>query len=73
MTDKRQSELQEEIAKKVKELLDEKNWSMSHFSILLGKSKSHVSRILSADMNLTLRVISEMEEVLGKKILDVKK
>jgi hypothetical protein len=37
----------------------------------LGKRKSHISMILSGKMNLTLRVIVELETALGVKILKI--
>jgi ribosome-binding protein aMBF1 (putative translation factor) len=72
MSQKRYDQLRNQVAKRIEAILEKKEWSMSHFSVLLGKSKSHVSSILNADANLTLRVISEMEEILEEKILEVK-
>ena len=72
MSQKRYNEVRKQVADRVKAILDKKQWSMFHFSILLGKSKSHVFGILSADANLTLHVISEMEEVLEENILEVR-
>ena len=72
MSEKRLNQLKKEVAERVQGILDKKDWTMSHFALQLGKSKSHVSGILNANINLTLRVISEMEEVLEEKILEVK-
>ena len=72
MSTKRLNQLKTEVSKRLQVILDEKGWTMSYFAQLLGKSKSHVSGILNADINLTLRVISEMEEVLDEKLIDVK-
>lgn len=72
MSEKRLNQLKKDVAKRIQTILDQKEWTMSHFAQLLGKSKSHVSGILNANINITLRVISEMEDVLEEKILEVK-
>lgn len=69
--EQRFEQLQKQVAKSVQSVLDEKEWSLSQFAERLGKSKSHVYAIINEEANLTLRVIAEIEEVLGKKLIKV--
>jgi transcriptional regulator with XRE-family HTH domain len=72
MTDQqRYDQLRKQVAERVTAILVEKGWTLSHFADILGKSKSHVSSILNAKANLTLRVIAQLERALGEQILKV--
>jgi transcriptional regulator with XRE-family HTH domain len=69
----RQQDLQTDIAERILFLLEKREMTQQQFADTLGKNKSHVSRIIHGKMNLTVRLISEMEKVLDAAIVNVDK
>ncbi|TVR89988.1 MAG: XRE family transcriptional regulator [Saprospirales bacterium] len=60
-----------DIAVEVNKILDEYGWTQKDLAKKLGKSESEVSKWLSGLHNLTLKSISKIEAVLGRKIIEV--
>lgn len=67
----RLKELKTAIATKVRTSLEENQWSQQEFADKLGANKSFVSKLLSGEYNLTLKSITQIEAVLGEKILKI--
>jgi transcriptional regulator with XRE-family HTH domain len=68
---KRLKELQDQLAVNVQSILIEKGWSQQDLADKLKKNKSHISQILHSKVNLTLRLIVEIEDALDKKIINM--
>ncbi len=71
MTEKRQKGVQEQIGIRVQSILEEKGWSQQQLADKLGKDKGYISRIIRGEMNVTIRVIAELEQALSAKILKI--
>lgn len=63
----------EQIASRIRALLDQKGWSQQQLADAMGVNKSYVSKILSGEQNMTLEGISSIEKALGERIVDVLK
>lgn len=68
---KRLKELQDQLAMNVKSILVQRGWSQQDLADRLKKSKSQISQILNSKFNLTLRLIVEIEDALGEKIISM--
>jgi len=66
---KRLKELQDQLAENVQSILAEKGWSQQDLADKLKKNKSHISQILNSKVNLTMRLIVEIEAALGEQII----
>lgn len=60
-----------DIAVEVNNVLDEYGWTQKDLADKLGKSESEISKWLSGLHNLTLKSISKIESVLGRKVIEV--
>ena len=57
------------IANKVRKILNDRNLNDGDFAMLLGKTRSEVSKWLSGSHNLTQKSIIKMEIALGVKLI----
>jgi transcriptional regulator with XRE-family HTH domain len=58
---------QREFADVVYAILDRKGWSQKQLADRMGKDASYLSRVLSGDVGLTLKTITEVESAIGQK------
>lgn len=63
----------EQIALRIRALLDQKGWSQQQLADAMGVNKSYISKILSGEQNMTLEGISSIEKALGFSIIDIRK
>jgi antitoxin component HigA of HigAB toxin-antitoxin module len=56
------------VAIKVLALMDEKDWTQQQVAGMLGCSQQYVSRIVKGSENLSLEMLSKIEDVLGIEI-----
>jgi transcriptional regulator with XRE-family HTH domain len=59
------------IAKRIRLLLKEKEWSQQDLAEAMDVNKSYISKILAGDQNMTLEGITSIEKALGKRIIDI--
>lgn len=59
------------MAVRIADAIDAKGWSKSEFAAAIGKAPSEVSRWLSGTHNFTLDTLSDIEVVLGVRLLQV--
>jgi antitoxin component HigA of HigAB toxin-antitoxin module len=57
-----------EATELVEELMENRQVNRSELAALLGKSKAHVTQLLSGDRNLTLRTLAELAFVLDERV-----
>lgn len=67
----RLAELQVQIGARIRHVLQQKGWKQQTLATHLGRGKSYVSLIIAGKMNLTLRIIADVEFALGEKIVEV--
>ena len=60
-----------DIADRIQQLLDEKNWTQKDLALAMGKQESEISKWLTTIHNFTLRSIAKMEAVLGADIVKI--
>lgn len=60
------------IAKKIRELMEKNNnMTQKELAAKLGKKESYISRILSGDVNITLRTIAAFESIFDEKLIRI--
>ena len=69
--EKRLKELNVAIAKQIRQFLEKNEMSQAEFAKQLGADRSFVTRLLAGEYNPTLKTLTELEAVLGKKILKI--
>src|SRR5262245_55077609 len=57
-----------EATELVEQLMAERKINRSELAERLGKSKPHVTQLLSGDRNLTLRTLAELAHALGERV-----
>jgi transcriptional regulator with XRE-family HTH domain len=60
-----------DIADRVQQLLDEKDWTQKDLAEAMGKRESEISKWLTSIHNFTLKSIAKMEAALGADIINV--
>lgn len=61
------------IAKRVREILEEKEWSQQRLADAMRVNKSYVSKILAGEQNMTLSGIYSIEKALSTPIIEILK
>lgn len=60
-----------DIADRIQQLLDEKDWTQKDLALAMGKQESEISKWLTTIHNFTLKSISKMEAALGADIINI--
>lgn len=58
------------VAMKMLDKMEEMNWTQQKVAQMLGCSQQYVSKIVKGGENLTLEMLSKIEETMGIKIFD---
>lgn len=61
-----------QIANKVREILEKKGLRQQDLVDRTGFTKSYISLVLSAKINVTVETIEALEKALGEKIVNIK-
>lgn len=61
-----------QIANKVREILEEKGLRQQELADRTGFTKSYISLVLAAKINITVDTIEALEKALGEKIIIIK-
>ena len=64
-------QLQRQIAKRVAELLEKREWKHCDLATEAGMKDSYITRVIQAEANLTLKTISALERAFGEPIINV--
>lgn len=67
----RTDELKTAIADQIRAFLKEKDMTQKEFASKIHKDEAYISHILQGKQNLTLETISEIERIVGRKIVRV--
>ena len=61
-----------QIANKVREILEAKGLRQQELADRTGFTKSYISLVLAAKINITVETIEALEKALGEKIINIK-
>lgn len=58
------------VAMKMLDKMEEMKWTQQKVAEMLGCSQQHVSKIVKGSENLTLEMLSKIEDTMGIKVFD---
>lgn len=59
------------VAMKMLDKMDEMGWTQQRVAEMLGCSQQYISRILKGGENLSLEMLSKLEDIFGIRIFDL--
>lgn len=60
-----------ELVTRISEILEEKGWNQSDLADVLDCSDAYISKLLSGNVNVTLKTVSKLESALEEEVMHI--